>query len=166
MAKLICLFSKHEQQQSCVSQDHCFSWFENKNIINTRSLFFLFWKQEYHPSYLLAPTWSNTRHLRNMLVRWASSDTFSINSYKPDSNRHIRRRSRSILTHWVMHICVGNLNVIGSDNGLLPGRQQAIIWTSAGKLLIGPLGTNFSEISMKILTFSFKKLHLNVSSAK
>ena len=41
------------------------------------------------------------------------------------------------------HICVGNLTIIGSDNGLLPGRCQAITLTNAGLLLIGPLGTNF-----------------------
>ena len=47
---------------------------------------------------------------------------------------------------WVTHICVSKLTTIGSDNGLLPGRYQAIIWTNAGILLIGPLGTNFSAI--------------------
>ena len=66
----------------------------------------------------------------------------------------------------LMHICVGNLIIIGSDNGLSPDRRQAIIWTNAGILLIGPLGTNFSEISIKILTFSFKKMHLTVLGAK
>ena len=52
------------------------------------------------------------------------------------------------LTHWgrVTHICVGNLTIIGSDNGLSPERRQAIIWTNAGILLIPTLGTNFSEI--------------------
>ena len=52
------------------------------------------------------------------------------------------------LTHRgrVTHICVGNLTIIGSDNGLSPGRCQAIIRTNAWILLIGPLGTNFSEI--------------------
>ena len=52
------------------------------------------------------------------------------------------------LTHWgqVTHICVDNLTIIGSDNGLSPDRRQAIIWTNAGILLIGPLGTNLSEI--------------------
>ena len=45
-----------------------------------------------------------------------------------------------------MHIYVGKLTIIGSDNGLLPGRHQAIIWTNATILLIGPLGTNFGEI--------------------
>ena len=42
------------------------------------------------------------------------------------------------------------LTIIGSDNGLSPGQGQAIIWTNAGILLIGPLGTNFSEISIKV----------------
>ena len=72
------------------------------------------------------------------------------------------------LTHWgrVTHICVGNLTIIGPDNGLSPGRRQAIIWTNAGILLIGPLGTDFSEISIEIITFSFKKIHLKMSSAK
>ena len=57
-----------------------------------------------------------------------------------------------------MHICIGNLAIIDSDNGFSPGRRQAIISTNAGLLLIGPLGTNFSEISMKSLIFSFKKI--------
>ena len=55
---------------------------------------------------------------------------------------------------------------MASDNGLSPDRRQAIIWTNAGILLIGPLGTNFSEILIEILTFSFKKMRLKVSSAK
>ena len=72
------------------------------------------------------------------------------------------------LTHWgrVTHICVNKLTVIGSDNCLSPGRRQAIIWTNAGILLIGPLGTNFSEILIKIITFSFKKMRSKVSSGK
>ena len=47
------------------------------------------------------------------------------------------------LTHWgwVTHICVANLTIIASDNGLSPGRRQAIIWTNAGILLLRPLGT-------------------------
>ena len=47
-------------------------------------------------------------------------------------------------------ICVNKLTIIGSDNGLLPGRRQAIIWTNAGILLIGPLETIFSEILIEI----------------
>ena len=72
------------------------------------------------------------------------------------------------LTHWgrVTHIYVGKPTIIGSDNGLSPGQRQAIIWNNAGLLLIEPSGTNFSEISIVIQTFSFKKIHLNMSSAK
>ena len=74
----------------------------------------------------------------------------------------------TVLTHWgrATHICVGKLTTIGSDNGLSPGRRQAIIWTSAGILLIGPLGTNSSEILIGVQTFAFKKMHLKMSSAK
>ena len=70
--------------------------------------------------------------------------------------------SVSLLSHWgrVMHICVANLTIIGSDNGLSPGRRQAIIGTNAGILLIRTLGTNFSEILNEVHTFSFKKMHL------
>ena len=59
------------------------------------------------------------------------------------------------LTHWgrVTHICVVKLTIIGSDNGLSPGRRQAIIWTNAGILLIGPIETNFIEILIGIQTF-------------
>ena len=68
------------------------------------------------------------------------------------------------LTHWgrVMHRC--KLTIIGSDKVLSPGRRQAIIWTKAGILSIGPLGTNFNEILIKIQTFSFKEMHLKMSS--
>ena len=72
------------------------------------------------------------------------------------------------LTHWgrVTHICVSKLTIIGSDNGLSPERRQAIIWNNAGILLIGLLGTNPSQIGIWIQTFSFKNMHLKVSSAK
>ena len=78
------------------------------------------------------------------------------------SQRHLIR----VLTHWgrVTHICISELTIIGSDNGLLPGQCQAIIWNNVGLLL--PLGKNFSEISIGIQTFSFKKMHLNMLSAK
>ena len=59
-----------------------------------------------------------------------------------------------------MHICVSKLSIIGSDNGLSPGRRQAIIWTNAGILVIEPLGTNFSDILIEIRIFSFKKMYL------
>ena len=72
----------------------------------------------------------------------------------------------SSLTHWgrVMHICVTKLTIIDSNNGLSPGRRQAIIWTNDGILLIWPSGTNFSEMLSEIHIFSFKKMHLKMSS--
>ena len=63
------------------------------------------------------------------------------------------------LTNWsrVTHICVANTTIIGSDNGLSPGRRQAINWTNDGILSIGPLGTNFSDNLIEIHISSFKK---------
>ena len=66
----------------------------------------------------------------------------------------------------VTHICVSKLTTIGSDNGLSPGRRQAIIWANAEILLIGPLGINFNEILIKINSVSFTEMHLKISSAK
>ena len=59
----------------------------------------------------------------------------------------------NVLTHWgrTTHICIGNLTVIGSDNGLSPGHYYI---------------TNFNEISIGIQAFSFKKMHFKMSSAK
>ena len=94
-------------------------------------------------------------------------------SSKPSPNTHnakcvLETNTIHTLTHWgrVMHTCVSKLIIIGSDNGLSPGRCQAIIWTNAGILLFEPLGTNFSEILIEIHTFSFKKMHLKMSSGK
>ena len=61
-----------------------------------------------------------------------------------------------------MHICISKLTIIGSYNVLSPGQRQAITWTNAGILLIGPLETNFSELFIKIYIFSFKKMHLKI----
>ena len=63
------------------------------------------------------------------------------------------------------HICVGNVTIIGSDNGLAPGRHQVIIWTNVGILSIASLGTKFIEILIAIHIFSFNKMHLKMSSA-
>ena len=55
---------------------------------------------------------------------------------------------------------------IGSDEGLSPDRCQDIIWTNADSLSIRLLETNLSEILIAIQTFSFKKMHLRMSSPK
>ena len=68
-------------------------------------------------------------------------------------------------THWglMTYICVSKLFIIGSDNGLSPGRRQAIIWINDEISLIWILGTNFSEIISDIFTFSFKKMRLKIN---
>ena len=61
--------------------------------------------------------------------------------------------------------CVSKLTIIGSDNGLAPGRLGAIIWTNAVILLIGHLRTKLSEIANEIQTFSFKTRMWNMISS-
>ena len=62
------------------------------------------------------------------------------------------------------HICVGDLTIIGPDNGLSPGRRQAIIWTNAGILLIGPALVSKGQISIwhicLILKLALYKYHI------
>ena len=98
--------------------------------------------------------------------------------YFPWDEMHLKSRLQNVgrfvyqcinvLTHWglVTHICVGNLTNTGSNNGFSPGGRQAIILTNAGIMLIGTLGTNFNGILIKIQTFSFKIIHLKMSSGK
>ena len=59
------------------------------------------------------------------------------------------------------HTCTSKIIIIGSDKGLSPDRHQAIIWINARL----PLGINFSEISIEINKYSFKKMQ-KMSSAK
>ena len=61
------------------------------------------------------------------------------------------------------HVCVSKLTIIGSDNGLSLGRRETIIWTNDGILLIGTLGTNFSEILTEIHTFIQENVFENVA---
>ena len=105
---------------------------------------------------------------------WLSLTLFCVNHLRTISQHVFMNSIRNVcseiilLTHWgrATHICVGKLTIIGSDNGLSPGRRPAIIWTNAGILLIRPWGTNFSEIFNGNQIFSFKKMHLKMSSAK
>ena len=76
--------------------------------------------------------------------------------------------SLQIGSHFVLHICInssppsaayiyGPVNWVSivSDNGLSPVKCLAIIWPNAGLLSIGPLGTNFSGIGIKLHNFLF-----------
>ena len=55
---------------------------------------------------------------------------------------------------WGRHICIGKRTIIGSDNGLSPGRRQA----HAEIFLIRTLGTNVSEILSEIHAFLYARL--------
>ena len=105
---------------------------------------------------------------RSSYIIWINNSREVLRRHGIDTLVHVRVCMWGCLTHcgWMTHICVGNLTIIGSDNGLSPGRRQAIIWTNAGILSIGPLGTNFNEIVIEIHLFSFKKIHLEISSKK
>ena len=65
------------------------------------------------------------------------------------------------LTHLplVLHICVSELDSIGLGDGLSPV-DQVITWTNVYVLIIWRLGTNFSEIKIKIQISPFMKMNL------
>ena len=77
-----------------------------------------------------------------------------------DAKIHLTHRGR------VTHVCVSKLTIVGSDNGLSPGRRQAIIWTNDEILLIRTFRTHFSEIVSEIYTSSLNKMHFKMSSGK
>ena len=82
---------------------------------------------------------------------WSGSQRALINhlTYLPPSAAYMRRWTGSAS--------------IGSGSRLSPVRRQAITWTKADVLSIGPLGTNFSEILVEIVAFSLTKMRLKMS---
>ena len=103
-----------------------------------------------------------------VLTKWWKLELTCYQIWWPNFGYQIWFCTRLLIeSKWcIMHICISELTIIVSDNGLFPGWRQAIIWTNAGILLFGPLETNFCEIWIKIQTFSLKKMHLKMSSAK
>ena len=101
-------------------------------------------------------------------MAWSGNQCITWTNVDIDICRRTASLGKNVLTHWgrVTHVCVSKLAIIGSGNGLSPGRRQAIIWTYAGILLIGTLGTNVSEILIECHSFSFKKMHIKMSSGK
>ena len=110
------------------------------------------------------------QHMYDFVVmkKMISQDTLHTSYSGASYKEYFEKKYHCLLTHWgrVTHIYVSKLTIIGSDNGLSPGRRQAIIWTNAGILLIRTLETNLSEILGEIHSFSFSKMHLKMSSAK
>ena len=72
------------------------------------------------------------------------------------------------LTYWgrVKHIYASKLTIIGSNNDVLHVSDKAVSWTNAGMLSIWALENNFSEISIEIRTFPFKKMYYKMASSK
>ena len=72
--------------------------------------------------------WLWSRLILIILYMW--DDVFILEHHKHNES----------LTHWgrVTHICVSKVTIIGSDNGLSPGRRQDIMWTNAGIMSIVP----------------------------
>ena len=72
------------------------------------------------------------------------------------------------LTHWgrVTHICVSNLTIIVSDNGLSPGRHQSHYPNQCCFIVNWNLRKKFQWIIIEIKTFSVKNMQLKMSSGK
>ena len=56
------------------------------------------------------------------------------------------------------------LVVIGSGNGFPLSQWQGVTWNNADLLSIRPMGTHYSEISLRCQIFSSKKIYLDLSS--
>ena len=115
---------------------------------------------------------SNEVLLRYCVVRFLINSNNNHGTYAIIQNTlpsiNSQRVESLILNHWgrVTDTCLSYLTIIGSDNDLLPGRCQAIIYTSAQILSNWTVKTNFSETLSEIHTFSFKNMHFKMSSAK
>ena len=133
-------------------------------VVNCNILYILSWSKRITSTILMQGISTEKLGSKVFESQKDKNNTFSVQGYLQWSLFSFI----DYLTHWgrVTHICVSKQTIIGSDNGLSPGWRQAIIWTNAGLLLIETLGTNFSEILIKIWIFSFKKMGLKVSSAK
>ena len=77
--------------------------------------------------------------------------------YRAGDNPYAKPMMTNFIANWV---------IIGSVNGLSSIRRHAIIWTKFGLMSIRPLGTNFSQILIKIQNFSYMKMNLEKASAK
>ena len=72
---------------------------------------------------------------------------------------------KPIGVQWHINAPVNMLNNC-SGNGLAPIRRQAITWTNTALSSTGTLGTNFSDITIRIWSFSTNNMRLKTSSVK
>ena len=112
-------------------------------------------------SVCLSPLFDNAS---SIVSQWNCQKQLPLTKFISVQKANVTRRQSLTLWGRVTYICVCKQAIIGSDNGLSPGRCQTI-WANTGVLLIGDLGTNFNAISSKIYTFSWMKIHMQMSSA-
>ena len=116
--------------------------------------------------HVTSPFWSL---IANIIAEESSVDVLSylILSYLVSSrlvSSHLILINSSPPSACRLYASVNRVSIC-SDNGLSLIQRQAIIYTNAGLLSIGPLGTDFSEIWIEIQNFLFAVLHLKTSSA-
>ena len=98
----------------------------------------------YHWMISMTLTWKQFHQMRSLTVSVIYIREFPLNSLRP-SDAYMRR--------WTNHYWF---------RLIAPGWNQGIIWTNAGTLSIGPLGTNVNEISIKFRLFWFSKMYLEM----
>ena len=152
------VLSDNKTQASCISTEiwHCCKTFRQcaavgwKDCASIRSYFCF----RFHWNLFLKVQVTVSQH---WLRWWHGTEQLTSHATECVTSHYLKQGCDHVgpCWVWVTHICVSKLTIIGSDNGLSPGRRQAIIWTNAGILLIWTLGTNFIEIWIGILSFSF-----------
>ena len=107
---------------------------------------------------------------RNMkTLQYVSRQDRLSETSKLDIDVHgIVTRILNSLTNWsrVTHICARKLTIIGSDNGLAPDHHQVITWTNAGMCQLDSWEQTSGQSCSEFIHFSFKKMHLKLSSGK
>ena len=112
------------------------------------------------PSNVIEMAWERAAQKMPMPTSTTRQEMRDRNGVRPRQSRYTENKRDIKPCH--AEFILGKIT--GSDKGLSPGWHQAIIWTNAGILLNGPLGTNFGEIFIEIYIFLLKKMHLKMLS--
>ena len=95
-------------------------------------------------NYVCILRWCNVPHMTKRTGSNKRGGPFKKEKITHGSRKGKGHTLQLINPGWMRHMCVGNLTIIGWDNGLSPDRCQVIIWTNAMILLIWTLGTKYS----------------------
>ena len=125
----------------------------------------------------MGPTWgpagANKTQVVPMLSPWTLlSENIQYLSASA-SNKHrlvtfyeILGAQSNVITIWSFAQSDASKRQLTMPSLAQPNRCQTIIYANAILLLIGPRGTNYSGILIKLPTFLFKRIRFNVSSGK